>query len=234
MKLTPATLCEADLHRQEVIDFVLRILVERGGEASMKVIYDAVEVKMMNTPGFTLSKQGRASLREIVNRYGVGKGWIHKSQGGWGITSSGRKYVDKLGARPQRKVAGPVEKLREAHLPAEEVTSRGSEFIEGATRRIRVNAYERNRNARAGCIRHYGVDCVVCGFNFERTFGSAFAGFIHVHHVKPIAARGEKYVLNAVADLRPVCPNCHAVIHQKDPPFSIDQTRKMLHTRKDE
>jgi 5-methylcytosine-specific restriction enzyme A len=28
--------------------------------------------------------------------------------------------------------------------------------------------------------------------------------------------------------LRPVCPNCHAVLHLRTPPFSIDEARAML------
>jgi 5-methylcytosine-specific restriction protein A len=39
---------------------------------------------------------------------------------------------------------------------------------------------------------------------------------------------GEKYTLNPINDLRPVCPNCHAIIHKKNPPFTIDEVKKFI------
>lgn len=86
-------------------------------------------------------------------------------------------------------------------------------LVEGSVCRITVNAYERNSVARAQCIAHYGAQCVVCGFNFGRVYGPIADGFIHVHHLKPLSDIGEAYEVDPVADLRPVCANCHAVIH---------------------
>jgi 5-methylcytosine-specific restriction protein A len=49
-----------------------------------------------------------------------------------------------------------------------------------------------------------------------------------VHHIVPIAKVGKQYRLNPITDLRPVCPNCHAVIHRSEPPFSIEEVKQML------
>jgi 5-methylcytosine-specific restriction protein A len=87
------------------------------------------------------------------------------------------------------------------------------EFAEGSVRRVMVNAYERNPAARAACIQHYGASCAVCGFDFASTYGSFAAGFIHVHHTRPLSQIGREYQVDPVEDLRPVCPNCHAAIH---------------------
>ena len=76
-----------------------------------------------------------------------------------------------------------------------------------------VNAYERSPVARSRCISHYGPMCLVCGFSFGSVYGSLAEGFIHVHHVKPLSEIGEEYEVDPIADLRPVCPNCHAIIH---------------------
>ena len=100
---------------------------------------------------------------------------------------------------------------------------------EGAVRQVTVNAYERNPRARALCIAHWGLDCVVCGLNFEAHYGAAARGYIHVHHLRPLAAIGAAYVLDPVQDLVPVCPNCHAVIHlRRDGVYSLDDVRAML------
>jgi predicted HNH restriction endonuclease len=100
--------------------------------------------------------------------------------------------------------------------------------VEGAARSILVNAYERNRRAREKCIQHYGRTCAVCGFAFGARYGEPATGYIQIHHVVPIARVRKEYRLNPIADLRPVCPNCHAVIHRREPPFSIDEVKQML------
>jgi 5-methylcytosine-specific restriction endonuclease McrA len=116
---------------------------------------------------------------------------------------------------------------RPEHFAARELPT-GVEHVEGAARQILVNTYERNRRARETCLRHHGRNCAVCGFNFEGTYGETAAGYIQVHHIVPIAQVGTKYRLDSIRDLRPVCPNCHAVIHRREPPFSIEEVRQML------
>lgn len=102
-------------------------------------------------------------------------------------------------------------------------------YVEGAVTQITVNAYERNPRARAVCIAHWGLDCAVCGFNFEERYGPAARGYIHVHHLRPLADIGQAYQLDPVADLRPVCPNCHAVIHLRaEGPYEIEEVRAMI------
>ena len=96
-------------------------------------------------------------------------------------------------------------------------------YLEGATKSITINAYERDRRARARCLEHYGYDCSVCGFNFANVYGDIGNGYINVHHIKPLSEIGEEYELDPIGDLRPVCPNCHAMIHTKAPPYSIEE-----------
>jgi len=105
-----------------------------------------------------------------------------------------------------------------------------TEYREGTKRQVIVNAYERDPLARAKCIQHYGSTCVVCGFNFLAVFGPEAEGFIHVHHLIPLSTIGTEYLVDPINDLRPVCPNCHAVIHLGGGSRSIDEVRKMLET----
>ena len=101
-------------------------------------------------------------------------------------------------------------------------------FAEGARMSVTVNAYERNAAARAACIAHHGASCTVCGMNFEETYGPAGKGLIHVHHLKALASVGTEYIVDPVADLRPVCPNCHAMLHRGEPVFTIEAVKGML------
>jgi predicted HNH restriction endonuclease len=103
-------------------------------------------------------------------------------------------------------------------------------FCEGAVRQVLVNTYERDPKARQKCIAHYGLSCSVCDFNFGRVFGQLGEGFIHVHHLHEISKIAEEYEVDPVKDLRPVCPNCHAMIHRRSPPFSIEEIRSLLNS----
>ena len=101
-------------------------------------------------------------------------------------------------------------------------------FSEGAVREIKVNAYERNAQAREACIRHHGAVCAACRFDFGAVYGEVAEGLIHVHHIIPLSQIGAGYQLNPLTDLIPLCPNCHAVVHRKSDVMSIEQLRKCL------
>jgi hypothetical protein len=101
-------------------------------------------------------------------------------------------------------------------------------FTEGAASSALVTNYERNPVARQQCIAHYGNACYACGFSFGETYGETADGYIHVHHLKAISKRGGEHAVDPVKDLRPICPNCHAVVHLQTPPLSILQLKRML------
>ena len=99
---------------------------------------------------------------------------------------------------------------------------------EEATRRIFVNTYERDPRARKDCLAHHGYVCTVFRFDFEKVYGNLGKGFIHVHHITPLGNIGEVYEVDPVSDLIPVCPNCHAMIHSKKPPYTIDEIKESM------
>lgn len=105
-------------------------------------------------------------------------------------------------------------------------------YVEGRVRTVIVNVYERDRNARAACLRHHGYDCAACGTNFEDVYGELGRRFIHVHHKKPLGLMRKGYRLRPKIDLVPVCPNCHAMIHAKKPPLTVQQVRAILNERR--
>lgn len=101
-------------------------------------------------------------------------------------------------------------------------------FKEGIARQVIQNRYERNPHARKACIKHYGCTCVVCEFNFEKHYGQIGKDFIHVHHLELISGVGKEYEIDPIKDLRPVCPNCHAMLHTNAPPMSIEDLKTLL------
>lgn len=109
-----------------------------------------------------------------------------------------------------------------------EVVSPVGELSEGKQKKVIVNAFERNTVARNLCIKHYGAKCFVCNFDFQEKYGEIGVGFIHVHHLLELSAIGKEYKVNPVTDLRPVCPNCHAMLHKQAPAYSIEELRGII------
>lgn len=70
--------------------------------------------------------------------------------------------------------------------------------------------------------------CCICGFSFEAFYGEVAKDFIHVHHLNPFAEVGTEHDVDPIEDLRPVCPNCHAVFHIKKPAYSIKEVQDLL------
>lgn len=103
------------------------------------------------------------------------------------------------------------------------------DHFEGSVTRVAVNRYERDGKARGKCIDHYGAICSLCKFDFSEKYGVIGEGFIHVHHLIPVSEIGKKYQLDPIMDLRPVCPNCHAMLHKKKPPFTIEELLAVIH-----
>ncbi len=101
-------------------------------------------------------------------------------------------------------------------------------YEEGAVTSVRVNRYERSEAARAACLSYYGTRCQGCDLDFGERYGERGKNFIHVHHLLPLKQIKKTYVVNPVEHLRPVCPNCHAMIHRREPMLSIDELRAML------
>ncbi len=126
----------------------------------------------------------------------------------------------------------PVEKsdakLEIPKILLPEEISKPAQLHEGAKKQIIVNSYERNQEAVRRCIAHYGPVCQICDLRMEDRYGIDAKGLIHVHHIKPMKSITEEYEVDPISDLRPVCPNCHAVIHRSDPPFEMNYVKNII------
>jgi len=149
----------------------------------------------------------------------------------WRLLSSGEEKNKRFHWVMYPNLAKALEELGMASSSAiyfPEEVSESSIFVEGAVRKVTVNAYERNAEARSKCINQYGVCCSVCNFNFENFYGEVGKGFIHVHHLRQLSEISREYEVNPITDLKPVCPNCHAIIHRKTPPYTIEEVKAMI------
>jgi 5-methylcytosine-specific restriction protein A len=101
------------------------------------------------------------------------------------------------------------------------------DFAEGRVTHINLKRYERNPQARRLCIDHYGTACSVCEFDFKLKYGEIGQDFIHIHHLKQISQTG-RIQINPVRDLRPVCANCHAMLHKRAVPYTIEELKAII------
>lgn len=106
------------------------------------------------------------------------------------------------------------------------------EFLEGKSKKVLVNLFERCPAARKKCVDHYGYKCAVFVFDFKAKYGEIGNNFIHVHHIVDISLIDKEYVIDPLKDLIPVCPNCHAMLHKRKPAYSIDELKDMVHKTK--
>lgn len=104
-------------------------------------------------------------------------------------------------------------------------------FSEGRAQRSVAVRYERDPAARYACIERHGCTCAACGFEFGAAYGPVMDGFILVHHLEPLSASGATHT-DPAKDLRPVCANCHVVMHRRNPPFTVEEVKRMLDNRR--
>lgn len=117
----------------------------------------------------------------------------------------------------------PISGDRVARPP--EARTEGGEIVYASIRR------ERDPRLRDDAIALHGLDCMACGFNFERAYGSLGRGFIEIHHVVPLAEAG-KSATDPARDLIVLCANCHRIVHRKQGLcLSLDEIREHINAR---
>ncbi|MDR1270028.1 MAG: HNH endonuclease [Planctomycetaceae bacterium] len=139
-------------------------------------------------------------------------------------------WLDEEVPPSAKSLLSPAVKPQQAKSPPPRPSSEFDDYKEGTRAlRVRDDVY-RNPKARKKCLERYGYNCSVCGFNFEEGYGEIGKGLIHVHHLNPISKSEGKHKIN-LKDLRPVCPNCHAMLHSSEPPLSIEDLQRHLKFR---
>ncbi len=123
-----------------------------------------------------------------------------------------------------------VSKKRKTVIYSEEdMISEGKPFKKEATIR------KRSKKLREASIEYYRksdgkIYCSACGFCFENKYGDIGKDYIEIHHEKPIFQFSDDdfdtFISEAVTKLRPLCANCHRMIHRnRNRPLSIDELK---------
>ncbi|MDR3726610.1 MAG: HNH endonuclease [Terracidiphilus sp.] len=74
------------------------------------------------------------------------------------------------------------------------------------------------------------LNCEICRFSFEETYGGPAGAYCEVHHLVPISTLEEATKVN-LEDLAILCANCHRVVHLVNPPYTLQEVRVLLRSR---
>jgi hypothetical protein len=138
-------------------------------------------------------------------------GWFHVVAPGWRSESDKKFYWE---IRPE---------IREAFIALDWYAFAGENErpvqtyeprLEGAEVLRLLSIRERDPILRAACLAIHGYRCLICGNDLGEIYGEIGKGFIHVHHLQPLAEHKGKQVTDPKENLIPVCPNCHSIMHR--------------------
>ncbi len=123
-KLRELTGVEAGLSGDAQAKVALACINKNSGNANIQQIYEAVNAKIVDK-GFILSKQGKASLRRIINYVAVKAGYIYphdKNNPGWRITPHGKLFL----------IENPSEKITVINIDTDQEEESLSNTLRGA------------------------------------------------------------------------------------------------------
>ena len=169
------------------------------------------------------------SVQKLINA-GENRHIFTRKDKGEPFTYQGHGAVKELVDQEPAKVIWDISIHHDAYkdpLP-EEIDVDTDCLVEGAKKQIIVNAYERNPVVRKLCVDYYGHKCIVCGFDFVEVYGDLGKNFIHIHHLVSLKDIGKEYEVDPINDLRPVCPNCHAMLHRRRSTLSIEELKGLV------
>lgn len=85
------------------------------------------------------------------------------------------------------------------------------------------------KDAKIAFLKKHGrVYCEICGFDFSKAYGELGKNFIEGHHKKMVAAMDKEGDTITIDDIAIVCCNCHAMLHRRIPPISVERLKGII------
>jgi 5-methylcytosine-specific restriction protein A len=140
-------------------------------------------------------------------------------------------FTSKLGIEPNNK----NRKYWNLNLQGNDFTNNSSlieGFPEGKLVERKHKSRERNTKliaiAKATFLQeNKKLYCMVCNFDFEKTYGERGRGFMEAHHTIPVSdmKSGQS---TRIEDIALVCSNCHKILHRTRPWLNMKQLKEIL------
>ncbi|GHO52883.1 HNH endonuclease [Ktedonobacter robiniae] len=209
------------------INEIIDALIDLGGEGTLKAIYEQISKRgIMNLE----HAHWQATVRRTIEQHSSDTKSFHTiknsdeddifyapkglSAGHWAIR---KRYLDTL----TDLIAIKVE---EGNI---------IEGYEGGKKQRYVNIYERDATLRKQAVKIHGTICKGCDFDFEFYYGPRGAGYIEVHHLRPISSLGGSVTINPKTDMTVLCSNCHRMVHRyPDSILSLEELRGLVSTHR--
>lgn len=109
--------------------------------------------------------------------------------------------------------------------------------LEGMPVEKRLLIKQRSQKLRETARAYYagkmgGLRCTVCGFCFADHYPELGDGYIELHHEKPLYQYEEEdfeqFLPKAIENLKPLCANCHRMIHRRKEPLTVAELTALL------
>lgn len=226
---------------------LLSAIIYLGGAGTKNQVLDEVAKTslMQLSPSDVQVMRSRNELKwrndlAYVRKHLVTAGHLSDSKwNNWQITEQGKNYFASLAVRVSSQkqfqhinpeaIRDIVSLASSYDLSDDNALIGETNFVEGQQTFQWNTRYERDRALRAAAIKLHGVVCMGCGFDFEKKYGQIGAGFIEVHHTKPISTLGGPLRVDPESDLVVLCSNCHSVVHRKrSNPLSLEELRSVI------
>lgn len=195
-----------------VLIIVDRMLIDPGLESAYASLPDAHPIQLNHLDYVEHAAQYRSAIFSIINK--LGKTRKHPT--------AAKAHSPGLAQALDEDIPHDFTLDHPDEVP--------SAFSEGYGTQVTVNRYERDPRARDACLQHFrSRTCQICGFDFVAVYGDIGREFIHVHHLRPLSTLGGNGLVKPEMDLLPVCPNCHAMLHTRQPdPWSPEELVAMM------
>lgn len=104
-------------------------------------------------------------------------------------------------------------------------TSNQNFFNEGFKKEITREVAVRDRKVIELAKIKWGTKCIACNFDFGVTYGMHGKNFIEMHHLHPIALGVRQTTVDSI---RPICSNCHRMLHKGERLLSIKELKQII------
>ena len=114
--------------------------------------------------------------------------------------------------------------------PNEESFKEGKDKLRLHLTKERNRSLIRRAKRKWGQEQKEGICCSICSFSFLEVYGRIGEGFIEAHHTESISSLALDTVVH-IADLVPICSNCHSMIHCHRPWLTVEQLHTIVSER---
>jgi predicted HNH restriction endonuclease len=174
-----------------------------------------------------------------------------RRKGKYKITNKGLKYISEnkhildfilnSNYKPSSKI-NSLNKWSKSIIPNTKSIEFDENMIisEGALKTGQKRIYKRSLKLRNFAIKKFTknghIMCTVCEFDFFKKYGLLGQGYIEIHHTESIVSfKGNEkiqFLRDAVKLVKPVCSNCHRMLHRKKIVISTNELKKHIQQKK--